>query len=215
MGVTKRQAAENRKAILAASERLFRERGVDGVGLAELMKEAGFTQGGFYNHFPSKDALAAEVVQAAVGRASEELAAALAGVGDRPGATLNQRVDRYLSREHSRDLEHGCAIAGLAVDVRRMGDVAQRHFGEGLSRIFDIFGTIANSSEKVELDQTERRQWAIAIYGQMIGVLLLARSVQSTDPALADEILTSGKAVLRNVKSESESAKQRIKAKRR
>jgi TetR/AcrR family transcriptional repressor of nem operon len=53
MGVTKKQAVYNRERILAAAERLFRQKGVDAVGLAELMKEAGFTQGGFYNHFAS------------------------------------------------------------------------------------------------------------------------------------------------------------------
>ena len=61
MGVTKEQAVHNRERILAAAERLFRQKGVDAVGLAELMKEAGFTQGGFYNHFASKEALVFEV----------------------------------------------------------------------------------------------------------------------------------------------------------
>jgi AcrR family transcriptional regulator len=60
--ITKEQAVHNRERILAAAERLFRQKGVDAVGVAELMKEAGFTQGGFYNHFASKEALVSEVV---------------------------------------------------------------------------------------------------------------------------------------------------------
>ncbi len=59
MGVSKKQTAKNKQAIVTAAARLFRERGVDGVGLNELMREAGFTQGGFYNHFDSKDSLVA------------------------------------------------------------------------------------------------------------------------------------------------------------
>ena len=72
MGVTKETAAENRQKILTAAARLFREKGVDAVGLTELMKEAGFTQGGFYNHFKSKDALVAEVLGEAVEEGVEE-----------------------------------------------------------------------------------------------------------------------------------------------
>ena len=88
MGVSKRKAAENRHAILEASEKLFREHGIDGVGLAALMKAAGFTQGGFYNHFPSKEALAAEVVGSAMSKANEELKEAIAAPlkrGQTPG----------------------------------------------------------------------------------------------------------------------------------
>ncbi len=66
MGVSREQAAENRRAIVAAATQLFRERGVDAVGLNELMKHAGFTQGGFYNHFESKAALVAEVFASAM-----------------------------------------------------------------------------------------------------------------------------------------------------
>jgi AcrR family transcriptional regulator len=66
MGVSKNKAAKNRRAIIEASEKLFRARGVDGVGLSALMKAAGFTQGGFYNHFSSKEALASEVVESAM-----------------------------------------------------------------------------------------------------------------------------------------------------
>src|ERR1700677_3714722 len=73
MGVSKRQTAKNKQAIITAAERLFRERGVDGVGLNELMREAGFTQGGFYNHFESKDSLVAEVVATAMSASGPRL----------------------------------------------------------------------------------------------------------------------------------------------
>src|SRR6476660_6287662 len=73
LGVSREQAAENRLAIVAAATQLFRERGVDAVGLSELMKHAGFTQGGFYNHFESKAALVAEVLASAMADKNAEL----------------------------------------------------------------------------------------------------------------------------------------------
>ena len=77
MGVSKEQVAENRLAIIAAAKQLFRERGVDAVGLSELMKHAGFTQGGFYNHFESKAALVAEAVASAMADGAIDFAQAL------------------------------------------------------------------------------------------------------------------------------------------
>jgi AcrR family transcriptional regulator len=77
MGVSRQQAAENRRAIVTAAGRLFRERGVDGVGIADLMKAAGFTQGGFYNHFQSKDALVAAVMEKAIKDGAANLVAAI------------------------------------------------------------------------------------------------------------------------------------------
>ena len=74
MGVSREQAAENRRAIITAATHLFRARGVDAVGLKELMKHAGFTQGGFYNHFKSKEALVTEVFASAMAEGTAELA---------------------------------------------------------------------------------------------------------------------------------------------
>ena len=74
MGVSREQAAENRRAIVAAATLLFRERGVEAVGLSELMKHAGFTQGGFYNHFESKADLVAEVLASAIAEGNAEFA---------------------------------------------------------------------------------------------------------------------------------------------
>jgi TetR/AcrR family transcriptional repressor of nem operon len=77
MGVSRQQAIENRRSIIAAAEKLFRERGVDAVGLTELTKAAGFTQGGFYNHFESKDALVAAVMSNAMEDGKNRLVAAI------------------------------------------------------------------------------------------------------------------------------------------
>ncbi|WP_235993761.1 TetR/AcrR family transcriptional regulator [Paraburkholderia solitsugae] len=113
MGVSKQQAVENRKAIIAAAEKLFRAHGIDGVGLSALMKAAGFTQGGFYNHFKSKEALAAEVVAAAMDKANGDLKEVIAAPIEPDRNRLSRQVDFYLSGTHCSDIEQGCAVAGL------------------------------------------------------------------------------------------------------
>jgi TetR/AcrR family transcriptional repressor of nem operon len=98
VGVSREQAAENRRAIVAAATRLFRERGVDAVGLSELMKHAGFTQGGFYNHFESKAALVAEVLAQAMADGTAELAKNARAPVDESTTALRRYVAYYLSQ---------------------------------------------------------------------------------------------------------------------
>src|SRR5260370_40082042 len=98
MGVTKEQAVHNRERVLAAAERLFRQKGVDAVGLAALMSEAGFTQGGFYNHFASKEALVSEVVGKAVDESQQQLRAVIAQSRRKGADSLISHIHWYLSR---------------------------------------------------------------------------------------------------------------------
>src|ERR1700730_6289104 len=111
LGVSKEQATENRRAIVAAAAKLFRERGVDGVGVAELMKAAGFTQGGFYNHFKSKEALVAEGIATEMSNGTAELVRTLQRPAPKAEARLKQRINYYLSLEHRSDIEGGCPVA--------------------------------------------------------------------------------------------------------
>src|SRR5271163_3787702 len=98
MGVSKRQTARNRQSIIDAATRLFRQRGVDGVGLNELMREAGFTQGGFYNHFASKDALVAEVMTNAMIGANARLLERIAKpLEAHHGNRFARQIKTYLS----------------------------------------------------------------------------------------------------------------------
>ena len=196
MGVSKQQAVENRKTIIEASEKLFREHGIDGVGLSTLMKAAGFTQGGFYNHFQSKDALAAEVVASAMEKAGQDLQEALAVPVKRGGNRLKRQVDFYLSGPHCADIGEGCAIAGLAADVRRLGHEAQEHFAGGLQQVFDIVAKLITEQHAQGRDPGEARREAIALYSEMVGALILSRSVAATDPALGKEILTANHEML-------------------
>ena len=106
MGVSREQAAENRRAIIAAATQLFRERGVEAVGLNELMKHAGFTQGGFYNHFESKAALVAEVFASAMAEKTAELAKSARAPVDESTTALR----RYITSCGFRRLRPGIPI---------------------------------------------------------------------------------------------------------
>lgn len=183
MGVSRQQAAENRNAIVAAAERLFRARGVDAVGLTELMKEAGFTQGGFYNHFKSKDALVAEVME----KAMQDRA-------DSPNAgSLDAQVALYLSAAHRDNVEAGCPLSGFAGDAPRLTDAARACYTHGLATYLDRLERMV-AVEGATPAQTRRD--ALAVFSQMVGALVLSRAIAGTDPALADEILAAGRDTL-------------------
>ena len=195
MGVSKQKAVENRKAILAASEKLFREHGIDGVGLSALMKAAGFTQGGFYNHFESKEALAAEVVATAMDKANQDLKAAIAAPVGPGGNRLRRQIDYYLSGAHCSDIEHGCAIAGLTADVRRLGHEAQVHFASGLEVMIETLTALIAEQRPESKDTDEARREAISFYSEMVGALILSRALAG-NPQFGEEILNTSRQML-------------------
>jgi TetR/AcrR family transcriptional repressor of nem operon len=149
MGVSREQAAENRRAIVAAAEKLFRERGVDAVGLAELMKAAGFTQGGFYNHFKSKDALVAAVMEKAMEDGGNAVASGIESARAADLDPLRQRIQWYLSPEHRGNIDAGCPLSGFAGDARRLGAAARDTYAKGLA---------ANREEFARWDQRRQSQ---------------------------------------------------------
>ncbi|WP_118184401.1 TetR/AcrR family transcriptional regulator [Paraburkholderia phosphatilytica] len=190
MGVSRQQAAENRGAIVAAAEKLFRERGVDAVGLAELMKAAGFTQGGFYNHFKSKDALVAAVIDKAMTEGGETFDTLIEHARSAQLNPVRRRIEWYLSPEHRTDIEAGCALSGFAGDARRLGDAARATYVEGLAANLEQFAKVIEETEGVS--EGSRRK-AITLFSQMVGTLLLSRATADVDPVLADEILDTGR----------------------
>ncbi len=193
MGVSREQAAENRRAIVAAATQLFRERGVEAVGLIELMKHAGFTQGGFYNHFESKAALVAEVLASAMAEGTAELATNARAPVDESATALRRYISHYLSQAHRDDIDHGCPVAGFAGDAPRLGAGAQSHYAGGLDdQITILAGLIAESgSLAVTGERRTLREQAISLHCEMVGALVLSRSVAKATPALSNEILES------------------------
>ncbi|RDS81000.1 TetR/AcrR family transcriptional regulator [Dyella psychrodurans] len=188
MGVSRQQAIENRQAIIAAAEKLFRERGVDAVGLTELTKAAGFTQGGFYNHFQSKDALVAAVMNKAMEDGGANLVTAIERSKKMAVDPLKRQIDWYLSHEHRDDIHEGCPVSGFAGDVRRLSKEVRKSYAEGVASNLDYLSSLINGQNK-----RDRKKKAIAILSQMVGTLMLSRAVAEADPALSDEILKSGR----------------------
>ena len=188
MGVTKQQAAANRQAIIDAAAKLFRERGVDAVGLNELMEAAGFTRGGFYNHFRSKDALVGAVMAQALEAGSENVAKVVATSHAKQADPLQRLVDWYLSPDHRRNLVGGCPLSGFAGDVRRLDPHSREAYALGLQATLHQYAGLIGDPKA---DRKAVRRESIAFFSEMVGALVLSRAVAEADPALADEILGS------------------------
>jgi len=218
VGVSREQAAQNRRAIVAAATQLFRERGVEAVGLNELMKHAGFTQGGFYNHFESKAALVAEVLASAMAGGSAQIAKAAKAPVDKSTTPLRRYITHYLSRAHRDNIDRGCPVAGFAGDAARLGAEAQSHFAGGLDdQITILAGLLAESGSGAAVGERRTlRERAVSLHCQLLGALVLARSVAQTAPALSNEILENvQRDVLASLDEQSRGATGEIRAEAR
>src|ERR1700737_463160 len=118
MRLNKEQAEQNRRLIVETASRMFRLHGMDNVAVADIMKESGFTHGGFYNHFTSKDELAAEAIASAFEVVASDLSDKLAS-GQHPQESLTSFVARYLSPQHRDTKSGGCPASALCVGAAR------------------------------------------------------------------------------------------------
>ncbi len=194
MGVPKEQALRNRQSIIDTASRVFRERGVDGVGVADLMKEAGFTHGGFYNHFRSKDALAAEACAAVLSRAVEDMAGVIAAEG-RTGS-FRAFLESYLSPMHRDDSGQGCPIPAMATDASRQGDQMQVAYAEGIETFIQTMSAYFARGEESSGRPDTARASAIGLLTHLVGTLALARGVGAANAGLSEEILATGRSRL-------------------
>jgi TetR/AcrR family transcriptional regulator, transcriptional repressor for nem operon len=183
MRVSREQAAANRDRIIDAAGALFRAKGFDGIGVADIMKAADLTHGGFYGHFDSKDALIGEASRRAMGRGATNWEQVVAVAPDKPFAAL---LKHYLTPRHRDDPGQGCTFAALGGDVARSGKSVREAFAEGLESLIDIL-TKAVGKAAPGLSKVARRRKAVATMATMVGALTLARAVG--DEALSDEIL--------------------------
>lgn len=175
MKVSREQMAENRRRILDVASTLFRDRGFEAVSVAEVMKAAGLTHGGFYGHFSSKDDLVAQAL-------AHVLAADAGGGGD-----IRAYLEAYLSPRHRDNPAGGCPTAGLAAAIRHQSPAARDAMTNGLrAQIGRIEAALP------EAGPAERRRTAIGSWAAMVGAVILARAI--ADPALSDEILRQTRA---------------------
>ncbi len=190
MRLTKEKVAENKARVVETAARLFREKGFEGVAVADLMHAAGLTHGGFYNHFESKDELAAQacarIFEGAV--AAVERIAAMENESER-AAALDTYKRRYLS-PRARDAPAArCPMVALGTDVSRRHGPVRQAYAAGLRRYLDAFARALGGAKPSR--QKAAREQSIATLAMLAGALSLARSVAEADPELSDEILTS------------------------
>jgi len=182
MRVSRQKAAENRERIIDAAGALLRANGFSGIGVADIMKAADLTHGGFYGHFNSKDDLVAQACRKVTARAAENWQKTAAKSPDDAYAAL---LTRYLQPRHRDEPGQGCVFAALGADAARSGEVVQDAFADGLEPLIDLLAKSAPGATKAE-----RRRKGVAAMAALVGALLLARAVGTKgNKEFSDEIL--------------------------
>lgn len=180
MGHSKADKAESHERIVKIAATKFREAGLAGIGVADLMKEAGLTHGGFYRHFDSRDQLVAEAVESALDQGARRLGRVVERSGDQAFPAV---VDSYLNREHVERTGSGCALVSLAADVVRSGSRARAAYTRQVESYLGMFEKLLDAGSPAS------RRRAITVLSALVGAIALARAVE--DEALTVEILES------------------------
>lgn len=179
MRVSREQAAENREKILITAARLFREKGFDGIGVADLMKEAGLTHGGFYGHFDSKEDLMAQACE----RAVDEL---LQAGEARSHASKNEPyvafLKNYLSLTHRDQPGAGCLMAALGAEAARQNQKVRNAFTASAKRLLSALMEIIPATNK-----KKARENALITLSMLVGAQTIARAIN--DEEISQEVL--------------------------
>lgn len=177
MKVTKAQAQANRTHVIETASTLFRERGYDGVGVADLMAAAGFTHGGFYKQFRSKVDLMAEAAACSIAQTTTLSA----------GTDPSEFVKAYLSRAHRDARSTGCTMAALSGDAARQPEAVRIQFATGIESLLTALGSGAPSLD--DADAAQKRVKFLDILAHAVGAIVMSRACPDDSP-LADEILS-------------------------
>jgi len=196
MRVSKEKAAENRRQIVDAAARLFRERGIGATGVDSITREAGLTHGAVYSQFGSKEAITIDSIRLTLRGSRRAWLRAAA----KKGEVLRTIVESYLSAKHRDSPGTGCVVAALGGDIarqpRRVRDAFTEEFKQALEFLAEV---VASDDSSITGDDM------LAAFASMAGALMLARAV--TDPALSDRILKAT-SVWVNRKAESAQARR-------
>lgn len=175
---------KSRSLIVRAAATQLRSKGVEAVRLADMMHAAGMTNGGFYKHFASKDEIVIEAIGSALTEVAEQLTSKLPGVPRREG--LRSVIELYLSEEHLRHPEHGCAIAALGSELARMSRRMKRRVSDALKAYEGRLSPLMPGSSN------EQRHTAfLVLFSSMAGCLTAARA--EADEQKRSSILTAGR----------------------
>ena len=197
MGYSKAQKAKTHERIVKLASKRFREVGLAGIGIAELMKEAGLTVGGFYKHFDSRDDLVAEAVSSAFGGWKRRVEAAKSG-----GAPVSYEklIDEYLNEAHRDNPGTGCAFSALAPEFARSDKRTRALTSEQVRNDIQLIAALLPGRDK----RTARSR-AILIFSALVGAMSLARAV--SNEALSREILETVGELLKNSASKHPEAR--------
>lgn len=176
-----KRATQNRKEvthdrIVEVAARAIRRSGYAGTGVADIMKEAGLTHGGFYAHFASREALLAEAADRAGAEAvrlSADIAAAAA-----PGQSLQELMRAYLSKEHLEGIENGCPVAALGSEMHRQAPEVRHAATRHIKEMIDVV-----TRQLPDWGTPGAHQQAMFMVSSMIGTMVMARAVD--DPRLS------------------------------
>lgn len=177
MKVTKAQAQANRARVVETASTLFRERGYDGVGVADLMAAAGFTHGGFYKQFRSKADLMAESAACSIAKTAELTT----------DVNMSEFVRLYLSRDHRDSRSTGCTLAALGGDAARQPESVRTAFAAGIEKQLAALNVGCTQVDSVEAGRARAR--SLDILAHAVGALVMSRACPDDSP-LADEILS-------------------------
>jgi TetR/AcrR family transcriptional repressor of nem operon len=187
MGYSQAQKKKTHKRIVAIASKRFREKGLAGFGIAELMEEAGLTVGGFYKHFDSRDELVAEALSDAFGTWQRQKEASQSG--GQP-LSIEKLIDDYVSDAHRKNPGAGCAFSALAPEIARSDKRTRALASEQVRNDLELIVGLLPGKDK-----RAARSRAILTFSALVGAMSLARAV--SDEVLSHEILTTVADLLR------------------
>jgi TetR/AcrR family transcriptional repressor of nem operon len=199
MGYSKAQKARTHKRIVAIASKRFREKGLAGFGIAELMKESGLTVGGFYKHFESRDDLVAEAVNSAFGGWKRRVDEAQSGGTQ---VSYEKLIHDYLNQVHRDDPGTGCAFSALAPEIARSDQRTRALASEQIRNDIQLIAGLLPAKDK-----GTARSRAILTFSALVGAMSLARA--ASDEALSREILKAVAGYLKNFASKHQGLKGR------
>jgi TetR/AcrR family transcriptional repressor of nem operon len=184
MRYSKEHKQETHERIVKKASVRLREKGAHGIGVADLMKEAGLTHGGFYAHFDSREALVIEAFNYAMDRANERWRKLAEDIP--PEKRFATIVDAYLSTIHRDDPGHGCAVPTLGAEIARESPKTRRAFAARLERMIEMM-----ADQMPDLPRKAARKQAMAAIATMMGALVMSRIAGSGE--FSNEILSAGR----------------------
>lgn len=179
MRVSREQAAENREKIITIAAKLFREKGFDGIGVADLMKSAGLTHGGFYGHFDSKEDLMAQACERAV---DELLQAGEVRSKESKDSPYNAFLKNYLSIVHRDNPGAGCLMTALGAEASRQNQSVRSAFTHSAKRLVAALTAIIPAANK-----KKARENALVTLSMLVGAQTIARALD--DEEVSQEVL--------------------------